>query len=118
MTDHNEYWMNPEDSQLGKWQRELQSVSGSPTFCILPWIHFATRPNGDMRLCCSANASGAGSDHEVGIIKKEDGTPANFGKDTPMSAWNNEYMKSVRTTMLKGQIPSSCSKCFEEEKSL
>ena len=84
MTDHNEYWMNPEDSQLGKWQRELQSVSGSPTFCILPWIHFATRPNGDMRLCCSANASGAGSDHEVGIIKKEDGTPANFGKDTPI----------------------------------
>ena len=60
-----------------------------------------------MRLCCSANASGAGKDHEVGIIKKEDGTPANFGKDTPMSAWNNDYMKSVRTTMLKGQIPVS-----------
>ena len=116
MSDHNEYWQNPEDTQLGKWQKELQSVSGSSTFCILPWIHFATRPNGDMRLCCSANASGAGSDHEVGIIKKEDGTPANFGKDTPMSAWNNEYMKSVRTTMMAGNIPASCRKCFEEEK--
>jgi organic radical activating enzyme len=32
-----------------------------------------------------------------------------------MSAWNNEYMRSVRTTMLSGNIPSSCSKCFEEE---
>jgi len=32
----------------------------------LPWIHFATRPNGDMRLCCSSNASGAGADHTVG----------------------------------------------------
>ena len=116
MTDSNEYWFNPEDSQLGKWQRELAKVSGSNTFCILPWIHFATRPNGDMRLCCSANASGAGKDHEVGIIKKEDGTPANFGKDTPMSAWNNDYMKSVRTTMLQGQIPASCNKCFQEEK--
>ena len=120
MTDHNEYWMNPEDSQLGKWQRELQSVSGSPTFCILPWIHFATRPNGDMRLCCSANASGAGSDHEVGIIKKEDGTPANFGKDTPMSAWNNEYMKSVRiffSVAVFTVFMISCSSSSEDDQS-
>ena len=73
MTDHNEYWQNPKDTQLGKWQKELESVSGSSTFCILPWIHFATRPNGDMRLCCSANASGAGEDHEVGLVKMEDG---------------------------------------------
>ena len=116
MTDHNEYWQNPEDTELGKWQKELESVSGSSTFCILPWIHFATRPNGDMRLCCSANASGAGSDHEVGLVKKEDGKPANFGKDTPMSAWNNDYMKSVRTTMMAGKIPASCRKCFQEEK--
>jgi pyruvate-formate lyase-activating enzyme len=32
-----------------------------------------------------------------------------------MSAWNNDYMKSVRTTMLAGNIPKSCSKCFDEE---
>ena len=60
MTESNEYWLNPKDSKLGKWQREIESVSGSCTFCVLPWIHFAKRPNGDMRLCCSANASGGG----------------------------------------------------------
>ena len=70
MTESNEYWLNPKDSKLGKWQREIESVSGSCTFCVLPWIHFATRPNGDMRLCCSANASGAGKDHKVGLVKK------------------------------------------------
>jgi pyruvate-formate lyase-activating enzyme len=32
-----------------------------------------------------------------------------------MSAWNNDYMKDVRTTMLEGNIPKSCSKCYEEE---
>ena len=32
----------------------------SKTFCPLPWIHLATRPNGDVRVCCTANASGAG----------------------------------------------------------
>jgi organic radical activating enzyme len=32
-----------------------------------------------------------------------------------MSAWNNDYMRSVRTTMLDGKIPASCQKCFKEE---
>jgi MoaA/NifB/PqqE/SkfB family radical SAM enzyme len=109
------FWIQPEDTMLGRWQRTVANQSGSDTFCVLPWIHFATRPNGDMRLCCSANASGAGNDHTVGLVKNEKGVPANFGKETPMSAWNNEYMKSVRTTMLEGNIPKSCEKCFEEE---
>jgi sulfatase maturation enzyme AslB (radical SAM superfamily) len=68
-----------------------------------------------MRLCCSANSSGAGTNHTIGLVKNETGRPANFGRETPMSAWNNEYMRSVRTTMLNGNIPSSCKKCFDEE---
>ena len=109
------FWIQPEDTMLGRWQRKVNELSSSNTFCVLPWIHFATRPNGDMRLCCSANASGAGDDHTVGLVKNEKGVPANFGRETPMSAWNNEYMRSVRTTMLEGNIPKSCSKCYEEE---
>ena len=75
----------------------------------------ATRPNGDMRLCCSANASGAGSDHTVGLVKQENGDPINFNTTTPMEAWNSDYMKSVRTTMMEGAVPASCTKCFAEE---
>lgn len=102
-------------SKIIEVKETIAKKSGSATFCALPWIHFATRPNGDMRLCCSANASGAGDDHTVGLVKNDEGTPANFGRETPMSAWNNTYMKNVRTTMIKGEIPSSCSKCFQEE---
>jgi MoaA/NifB/PqqE/SkfB family radical SAM enzyme len=109
------FWLQSEDSKIGQVQRNISNQTNSNTFCVLPWIHFATRPNGDMRLCCSANASGAGNDHTVGLVKNENGVPANFGKETPMSAWNNEYMKSVRTTMLEGNIPKSCTKCFQEE---
>lgn len=109
------YWLQPEDTKLGHWQKKVKHLSGSDTFCVLPWIHFATRPNGDMRLCCNSNSSGAGFDHEIGLVKNETGRPSNFGKETPMSAWNNEYMRSVRTTMLEGNIPSSCKKCFDEE---
>jgi organic radical activating enzyme len=68
-----------------------------------------------MRLCCTANASGAGDDHEVGLVKMEDGKPANFARNTPLEAFNSEYMRSVRTTMLRGDIPASCKGCFDEE---
>jgi organic radical activating enzyme len=113
---NNIFWMQPEDTMLGGWQKKVENLTGSPTFCVLPWIHFATRPNGDMRLCCSANASGATSgEYDVGLVKNESGAPANFGRETPLSAWNNDYMQSVRKTMLEGKIPTSCSKCYEEE---
>lgn len=112
----NVFWLQPEGTRIGDGQRLINKLTGSHSFCALPWIHMATRPNGDMRLCCVTNASGAATgDHEVGLVKKENGSPANFGKDTPLSAWNNEYMQSVRKTFLEGGIPASCTKCFEEE---
>ena len=51
----------------------------SKTFCPLPWIHLATRPNGDVRVCCTANASGAGKtdEKEAGLVK-EDGVAMNL----------------------------------------
>jgi pyruvate-formate lyase-activating enzyme len=101
-------------TEIKKYQ-SLISQKATETFCVLPWIHFATRPNGDMRLCCSSNASGAGIDHTVGLVKNEDGTPANFSKTTPMQAWNNDYMRSVRLAMIDNKIPASCTKCFSEE---
>ena len=112
----NIYWLQPEDTRIGEGQRLVEQKTGSYSFCALPWIHVATRPNGDARLCCVTNASGAATgDHEVGLVKKEDGTPANFGRETPLEAFNNQYMRSVRLTMLEGKIPASCTKCFEEE---
>ncbi len=95
----------------------------SPTFCVLPWIHLSTRPNGHMRVCCTANASSANAFNdqkykgEVGILKKKDGLPANFNHTDLKTAWNAPYMKNIRTHMLRGQIPPSCTKCFKEEKS-
>jgi organic radical activating enzyme len=116
MIENNTFWIQPETTQLGEWQKKINDVTGSTSFCVLPWIHLATRPNGDMRICCVANASGANTgDYQVGLVKKEDGTPANFGRDLPSEAFNNSHMKSVRNMMLSGQVPESCLKCYEEE---
>lgn len=110
------FWMKHENTELAKWQGQLEQVTGSASFCVIPWLHLATRPNGDARICCVANASGSYSgDYSVGLVKKEDGEPSNFGNELPSQVFNNEYMRSVRKLMLEGKIPSSCTKCFEEE---
>ncbi len=81
----------------------------------------STRPNGHMRVCCTANASSAGATNdkkwggEVGIVKNDNGKPANLNHTDLISGWNNLYMRSIRKRMLKGEVPPSCSKCFKEE---
>lgn len=90
----------------------------SKTFCPLPWIHLATRPNGDVRVCCTANASGAGENDskEVGLVTNN-GVTMNLQTSTLTEVWNSDYMKSTRLQMLNNEIPNSCTKCFEEESS-
>ena len=95
----------------------------SSTFCILPWIHLSTRPNGHMRVCCTANASSAGPTNdkkyggEIGILKEDDHHQSNLGIHDLMTSWNNHYMRLTRLKMLNGEIPVQCQKCFTEEKS-
>lgn len=86
------------------------------TFCPLPWIHLATRPNGDVRLCCTANASGAGEEDskDAGLVM-DHGVTMNLQTSTISQVWNSDYLKSVRLQMLNEQVPSSCTKCFKEE---
>tara|TARA_B100001287_G_scaffold247762_1_gene226596 strand:- start:277 stop:1683 length:1407 start_codon:yes stop_codon:yes gene_type:complete len=95
----------------------------SPTFCALPWLHLSSRPDGKMRTCCTSNASsvqdpdsnkkvGGG---EVGVVKNDDGVPANFNHTSLTDAWNSNYMKNVRKMMLRGEKPAPCLKCYKEE---
>lgn len=88
----------------------------SKTFCPLPFIHIATRPNGDVRLCCTANASGAGEcdSKEAGIVQI-DGKNVNLRDYTLDQVWNSDFMRQTRLDFLDGKIPPSCTKCFNEE---
>ena len=82
----------------------------------MPWIHLATRPNGDVRVCCTANASGAGveDDKTAGLVK-QDGVAMNLRNHTIEEVWNSEHMRRTRLQMLNDEIPESCRKCFYEE---
>ena len=94
----------------------------SETFCALPWVHLSTRPNGHMRVCCTANASGVQNARstdkvasDIGILKHDDGKPANLSNTSLLDAWNNSYMRETRKTMMRGEKPQSCIKCYKEE---
>lgn len=97
----------------------------SKTFCILPWIHLSSRPDGKMRTCCTSNASSVQSADssvkigggEVGILKNDSGESVNFNTTRLEEAWNSSYMRNVRTMMLRGEKPASCLKCYKEEDS-
>ncbi|MCZ0931574.1 MAG: twitch domain-containing radical SAM protein, partial [Oligoflexia bacterium] len=69
------------------------------TFCVLPWLHMATRTWGSVTPCC------------VGEPLSE-----NLNRGTFSSAWNSPSMKQLRTAMLKGHSSNICKRCYEEEK--
>lgn len=90
----------------------------SNTWCPLPFMHVATRPNGDVRLCATSNASGGVTAVDVkdaGLVK-DNGKPLNLRDNTLDEVWNCDYMKDVRLTMMQGNKPLSCMKCYNEER--
>ena len=75
-----------------------------------------------MRVCCTANASGVQNpdsqdkiESDIGILKNDDGMPANLANTSLTEAWNNTYMREPRKAMMRGEKPKSCIKCYKEE---
>lgn len=82
----------------------------SNTICPIPWVFQAIRNNGDVRLCCQANIT-----KNRGVVRKSDGTSYNAGRDDLYEAWQSDFMKDVRKTMLRGEWPDECARCRIEE---
>ena len=81
------------------------------TFCPLPWNSINLRNNGDMRICCNTNSYSP----KKGIMRKEDGTIYNAGKDDFNEARNADILKEVRAAMLKDEWHPECERCRQEE---
>lgn len=76
-------------------------MKDNETFCIYPWIHLNTWPDGKVFQCCLT-----GWQNHIG----------NLEDNTLEEIWNNEYMTSLRRQMLNGEKHWSCEKCYEQEK--
>jgi len=84
----------------------------SKTFCPIPWIMFAIRTNGDVRLCCQANQGPTRA-----VFKREDGSIYNLKNDSIADSKNAKMAKEVRLSMLKGERHPECIRCWREEDS-
>lgn len=82
-------------------ERERDLLIDSDHFCMLPWIHLHSYPDGRAYPCCDSIY-----DHPVGSTNKD-----------PLSEiWNNEEMKEIRRNMLSGTDCKQCTKCYDKEK--
>lgn len=82
----------------------------SKTFCVLPWTHLATHPNGMVSLCCQSEMKDGASFAEIA------GKPVSFNDDHEINdVLNCEKFRAVRLEMLRGEQPKICSGCYKQE---
>lgn len=74
----------------------------SKKFCLVPWIHLHTWPNGDTYPCCLTPI-----DQPIG----------NFQDSSLKELWNSEKLKKLRLNILEDKESSSCQRCYELQES-
>lgn len=75
-------------------------------FCVIPWIHAATKTNGDARVCCLM------SNHESGGL-----TGHNWAVDDAQTILNSDIHKKIRLQLLSDEQPVECNTCWVKERS-
>lgn len=80
-----------------------QKVATSDTFCIMPWIHLHTTPEGVAAPCCIADSC---SNH-VGV--------GNAKTQRLMDLVNSPKMKQLRLDMIDSKKNTECQKCYQHE---
>ncbi len=83
-----------------------ESVEVSPTFCVLPWVHIGTKPDGTLNLCCIASSE---------VLKDKNSNPCRMDSDSVADIWNCHSIKKIRQNMLAGQKISACETCYLDE---
>jgi MoaA/NifB/PqqE/SkfB family radical SAM enzyme len=78
----------------------------SDTLCSYPFAHTDIEPNGEIKYCCSAVS---------GVHKDENGNLYNVQTHTLDEAWNSVELRKIRTDMIAGKKPASCSLCWQHE---
>ena len=74
---------------------------------MAPWTHTYLSPQSERRLCCASREPAQN-------FKQYIDTSTGSGEYNPMSLeewWNSEHVRSIRRTMMNGDIPDACQVC-------
>lgn len=80
---------------------QLSKLVHSDVFCMIPWIHIHSFPDGRAYPCCT-------SDDQYPI--------GNFKQDSMETVWNQEAYRTMRKNMLEEKSCKECSRCYEQER--
>lgn len=72
-------------------------------FCIVPWIHLNTEPNGRVKPCCAYFDNNVEHPH--------------LQNHTLEEIWNCDSQKELRKQFLNNQMPNGCNTCKTKEDS-
>jgi len=82
-------------------ERQKELLLDSKTFCMLPWMHIHSYPDGRAYPCCFALDS-----YPIGDLNKS----------SMEEVFNGEAMKEMRVNMLENKTSKQCAKCYDQEK--
>lgn len=93
--EHTEYSL----SKIENLSKNLDYDFNKETFCVQPFIHLSTTPNGQIKLCCRS--------HKI----------ADAADTTFKDIWYSNKMNSVREAMIKGDKTKlkECANCWSME---
>ena len=80
---------------------QLDRLTKSDVFCMIPWIHMHAFPDGRAYPCCLGDDK-----YPIG----------NFKQDSMATVWNQDAYKTMRQNMLEEKTCKECSKCYEQER--
>ena len=81
-------------------ETQINRLTNSKSFCMLPWVHQHAYPDGRVYPCCFAEYF-----HPIGNLKK----------NSMQEVWNQEGYKEIRRLMMADQPVKQCTKCYEQE---
>lgn len=82
----------------------------SKTFCVLPWIHLATHPNGGVSLCCRSNHTNA-----ISWAQDKKNDLMTLDNSDLNDIVNCETFTRVRQQLNNNERPSECEGCWADE---
>ena len=101
--NHNYHTRKPvyiDENDLRKDQ--IERLTASDVFCMIPWIHMHAFPDGRAYPCCLGDDK-----YPIG----------NFKQDSMEVVWNDDAYKTMRKNMLEEKSCKECTKCYEQEDS-
>jgi radical SAM protein with 4Fe4S-binding SPASM domain len=80
---------------------DKEKLLKNKTFCMIPWTHLHTWPDGRVLTCCMTHM-----DDSMGNLKDM----------TLEQAWNSTQQKQLRKDLLNGKANKLCNRCYEQER--